>query len=125
MKIVQSNNSRHTLTLHAVTKLLTCASQQLDDGVVSALRRAHGVAMERQLLKKPVFVLDTQEGAHWLVPHSVHQWAAMAILFVMIIFSGINGWQHAQRYDLSHLDVEILVDDMPLEIFIDDYQYVE
>lgn len=113
------NNERQSLTLESLAKLLTRATQQLDTDTVDALRRARNVALGRQLQRKPVFALSTGHGAHWLIPHSTHQWVAMVILFVTIIFGGVNYWQHSQEHDLAHLDAEILTDDLPLEVFVD------
>lgn len=105
--------------MESIAKLLTQAAQQLDTNTVEALRRARNVALERQSHKKPVFALSTGHGAHWLIPHSTHQWVAAIILFVTILFGGVNYWQHTQEHDMAHLDTAILTDDMPLEIFVD------
>lgn len=113
------HNDRQNFTKEAIAKLLTRATQQLDSGTVTALRRARDVALERQLQKKHVFALSTGHGTHWLMPHSTHQWVAVAILLVAVIFGGITYVHHAQEHDLTHLDAEILVDDLPLEVFVD------
>ena len=119
MKNSPSNNNRQPLTMESIAKLLTQATQQLDTNTVDALRRARNVALEKQLQKKPVFALNTEHGAHWLIPHSTHQWVAAIILLVAILFGGVNYWQHTQEHELAHLDTAILTDDMPLEIFVD------
>lgn len=113
------NNERQPLTMESIAKLLTQATQQLDTDTVDALRRARNVALERQSQKKPVFALSAGHGAHWLIPHSTHQWVAAVILLVTILFGGVNYWQHTQERDMAHLDTAILTDDMPLEIFVD------
>lgn len=113
------NNGRQPLTFESIAKLLTHATQQLNTNTVDALRRARNIALERQLQKKPVFALNTEHGAHWLIPHSTHQWVAAVILFVAILFGGVHYWQHTQEHDIAHLDTAILTDDMPLEIFVD------
>lgn len=114
-----TNDDRQPITKEAIGKLLTCAAQQLDSGTVTALRRARDVALERQLQKKHVFALSTGHGTHWLMPHSTHQWVAIAILLITILFGGVNYWHHSQEHDLGHLDTEILIDDLPLEVFVD------
>ncbi|MDO8812395.1 MAG: DUF3619 family protein [Gallionella sp.] len=113
------NNDRQPLSMEAIAKLLTRATQQLDTDTVTALRRARDAALERQSQRKHVFALSTGRGAHSLIPHSTHQWVAVAILFVAILFGGINYWHHTQEHDLGHLDAEILIDDLPLEVFVD------
>lgn len=115
----EPNKNRQRITPEVIAKLLTSTTQQLDTDTVDALRRARNVALERQSQKKPVFALSTAHGAHWLIPHSTHQWIAAAILFVVMLLGGVNYWHHAQEHDLGHLDAEILIDDLPLEVFVD------
>ena len=112
-------NKRQRITLEDVTSLLTRSTQQLDTGTVDALRRARNMALKRQSQKKPVFALSTGYGAHRLIPNSTHQWVAAVILLVTLLFGGVNYWQHTQEHELSHLDAEILTDDLPLEVFVD------
>lgn len=109
----------NTNTPKAIAKLLTRAAQQLDDSTVSALHQARNIALERQSLSKPVFSLSTERGTRWLMPHSAHQWAAAVILLVATIVGGVNYWQNTQEHELVHLDVAILTDDLPLEVFVD------
>jgi len=104
-----------------VARLLTSAAQRLDDNTVASLRRARNVALERRSLSKPVAILSTGHGIHWLMPHSAHQWVATVILFVAVIFGGVDYWQHAHEVELARLDAAILTDDMPLEAFVDNY----
>lgn len=104
-----------------IAQLLTRSAQQLDDNTLAALRRARAAAMERQAVSKPVFALSSGRGMHWLVPHSAYQWVATIILLAVILFGGASYWQQTQQqdYDISHLDVAILTDDLPLEVFVD------
>lgn len=102
-----------------IARLLTRATQQLDENTVAALRRARNIALERQSPGKPVFALSTGHGTHWLTPHSAHQWLAIAILLAAILLGGVGYWKHAHENDLSHLDAAILTDELPLEVFID------
>lgn len=119
MNVKPPENDRQPFAVEAIAKLLTRATQQLDTDTVTALQRARSIALERQLQKKHVFALSSGQGAHWLIPHSTHQWAAAVIVLVTILVGGINYWQHAQEHELSHLDAEILIDDLPLEVFVD------
>mgnify|MGYP001603524821 CR=1 FL=1 len=104
-----------------IAQLLTRSARQLDDNTLAALRRARSVALERQSLSKPIFALNTGHGIHGLVPHSAYQWVATGILLVIMLFGGASYWQHMQQqeHDMSHVDVAILTDDLPLEVFVD------
>lgn len=113
------NNDPPDIAPERIAQLLICAAQQLDDNTVAALRRARGIALERQSLSKPVFVLSTGYGIRWLLPHSAHQWVATIILLAAMLFGGVSYWQHAHENALAHLDAAILTDDLPLEVFVD------
>lgn len=109
----------HDMTPEAIARLLTRATEQLDDDTVAALRRARNFALKRQTLNQPVFALSTGHDIHWPIPHTPHQWMAMAVLLIVMLAGGIGYWHHAQEYEMSHLDIAILTDDLPMEIFID------
>lgn len=113
------NSNSQDIAPERIAQLLTRATQQLDDNTVTALRRARNIALERQSLRKPVFVLSTGHGMRWLAPHSAHQWVATIILLVAIFFGGLSYWQHIHENELAHLDTAILTDDLPLEVFVD------
>ena len=102
-----------------IARMLTHAVQQLDGHTVAALRRAHNAALEKQSQRKPVFALSAGHGMHWLILHSAHQWAATAILFAVILFGGVQYWEHTHESEVAHLDIAILTDDLPLEVFVD------
>ena len=116
---MSTNNNPQEINPERIAQLLTRSTQQLDDNTVATLRLARNAALERQLLRKPVFALNTGHSTHWLIPHSIQQWVAAAILLIVILAGGISYWHDEQGYDMSHLDVAILTDDLPLEVFID------
>jgi hypothetical protein len=102
-----------------LARLLTRATEQLDGNTVAALRRARGVALEKQALHKPVFALDTGHVIDRLMPHTAHQWLATAILLITITVGGTGYWHHALEMELSNLDAAILTDDLPMDVFVD------
>lgn len=119
MKTNSPNRNSRDIAPERIAQLLTRAAQRLDDNTATALRRARNVALERQSLSSPVFALSTGHGARWLMPHSAQQWGAVITLLIAILFGWSNYWHHAQENDLSHLDIAILTDDLPLEVFVD------
>lgn len=118
---MNTNNQPEDINPERIAELLTHSAEQLDDKTVAALRGARSAALERQSLSQPVFALSTGRNMHWLVPHSVYQWASTIILLAVMIFGGASYWTHMQEqeHDMSHLDVAILIDDLPLEVFVD------
>lgn len=112
------DNSRDVTPEH-IAKLLTHATQQLDDSTIAGLRRAHDRALARQAVSRPVFALDAGHGIHWPLPHTARQWMTAAILLALLA-SGISYWHHAREHEAGHhLDIAILTDDLPMEVFID------
>ncbi|HCI53721.1 MAG TPA: hypothetical protein DE312_10485 [Gallionella sp.] len=110
--------SQHINHQH-IAKLLSSSTDQLDDSVLSALRQAHTVALDKQRVAEPVFSLSTiGHRAHHLMPHSTHQWIATSIILAAILIGAIGYWQDAQM----PVDMEILTDDLPIEVFVDQHE---
>ena len=102
-----------------ITGLLTLATEQLDNNTVEALRRARHAALNRQAMHATAFALDSRHGLHLQLPHTPRQWAAAALLLAVVAGS-MGYWQHLHKKEMmTHLDVAILTDDMPLEVFVD------
>ena len=109
--------SQHINHQH-IAKLLTHGAEQLDGSVVSALRQARTVALQKQRIHEPVFSLSAiGHRAHHLMPHSTHQWVATAILIAAVVVGMAGYWQNA--HDHQNLDIEILTSDLPIEVFVD------
>ena len=101
-----------------IAGLLSRSADQLDDSVVSALRQARSVALQKQRVHEPVFSLNAiGHRAHNLMPHSAHQWVAATIVLAAIVFGMANYWQNGQ--DRQNLDIAILTDDLPIDVFVD------
>lgn len=118
---MNTNNQPENINPKYIAELLTHSAQQLDDNTLAALSQARQLALEKQLQSKPVFALSTGHGLNWLIPHSTQQWIATIIVLIMILFSGASYWQQIQEqeHDISRLDIAILTDDLPLEVFVD------
>lgn len=111
--------NQHSMTPKEIAGLLTRASEQLDDNTVAALRRARHIALARQARSRPDLVLNTGHSIHWPILHAPHHWMAMAVLLIAMLAGGISYWHHVRERELSHLDLAILTDDLPMEIFLD------
>lgn len=107
-----------------VAQLLTQSTRQLDAQTLSALSNARRIALERQRAHAPVFAfspasaLGAARWTHRLIPHTAHQWIA-AGLIVAALASGAGYWHHAQEQQIGDLDVAILTDELPIEVFVD------
>jgi len=112
------------LNTDKIAQLLNRSSQQLDDRVLSALNLARNNALKRQSAYSPAFTLAaaaspaTARWTHWLLPHSTQQWIAAGLLVAAII-GGTSFWHHRQEQQINELDVAILTDELPIEVFVD------
>lgn len=110
--------------LGKIAQLLTQSTRQMDGRTLSALCKARHIALERQSAHAPVFAhahastSGSPDWTHRLMPHTAHQWIAAGLL-VAAIASGAGYWHHAQEQQISDLDVAILTDELPIEVFVD------
>ena len=109
-----------------ITQLLNQGTRQIDGRILSALNKARHNALERQSAHAPVFTFAPNGGRHpyadrstiWEMLYSA-QHLFIIILLVVIVVSGVGYWHHAEEQRIGELDVAILTDELPVEIFVD------
>lgn len=108
-----------TLNPEKLTQLLNQSTRQLDQQTLSALGQARQNALKRQLAHAPAFALSTGNWTQRLLPHTTQQWL-LALMLAAVVAGGAGYWQqHNQEQQLSELDVAILTDELPIEVFVD------
>lgn len=101
-----------------IAQLLTQSTRQLDSDTLSALSNARQKALQRQTMRAPVFTLATSRLAQILLPFTNHQWISAGLLAALLVI-GTSYVHHAQEQQIAELDVAILTDDLPIEVFVD------
>jgi len=106
-----------------IAQLLTQSSRQLDDDTTSALANARHNALKKQIVSEPELALSTGHWTHSLIPHTGQQWFATGLFVATFLFAA-SYWQHTheqsnQEQQISAIDVAILIDDLPIEVFVD------
>ena len=107
-----------------IAQLLTQSTRQLDATILSALFNARQNALKRHSERVPVFALSpasAYSSVRWtdrLIPHAAQPWIA-AGLFAAVLIAGMGVWHNIQEQQISELDVAILTDDLPIEVFVD------
>ncbi|MBY0576442.1 MAG: DUF3619 family protein [Gallionellaceae bacterium] len=109
-----------------VTQLLNQSTRQMSGQILSALNRARQNALERHAVRTHAFALAPSGGAHtytnrwmhWAGLHSA-QHLAIVILLAAVVISGVGYWHHVEEQKIGELDVAILTDDLPVEVFVD------
>lgn len=112
------DNYPHDIAPESIAKLLTSAAEELDTGTIEALQRSRNIALARQSLHKPVLALNSLHGIHWPIAHPAPKWMYAAIILLAAALVSVAGYWHHES-DTSHLDIAILTDDLPMEIFVD------
>lgn len=102
-----------------IAQLLNQGTWQMDKDVLSALGDARQKALQRQAVHAPVFTLATGRWRHLLAPFTAHQWMSAGLLAIMLVIGSSYYWHHAQEQQIADLDVAILTDDLPIEVFVD------
>lgn len=98
-----------------IARLLTQSAEQLNEPTVYALASARRNALQRQSSRSPVFMLAP---ARWVT-------AGMAAGVLMVMLVGTGSYLHHEQQDqareqqISDLDVAILTDELPIEVFVD------
>ncbi len=103
--------------------LLDGSTAQLDNDTLDKLRNARRTALQYQQTKQlvPVLAWLHEHGLiHTHAPgrHKSHHWG-MAALLAVILFSGVIYWQQVYEHDHSDIDIAILTDDLPVDMYVD------
>lgn len=105
------------LDIGKIAQLLTHSSRQLDENTLSALANARQNALQRQTQYAPAYALSAGHWTAHILPHSTQGWVA-AVLLAAALAVGTGFWQHTQEQQISEIDIAMLTDDLPIEIFI-------
>jgi hypothetical protein len=106
------------LYLDQIVQVLTQSTRQLDAETLSALVDARQNALRKQAVREPALAFSTGSGTRSLMPDSIQQWVVSG-LFVAMLIVGTSFWHQVQEQQISELDVAILTDDLPIEVFVD------
>lgn len=107
-----------------IAGLLNQSTQQLDKATLSALFDARQNALSRQSVRAPAYAfaaVSSSGATSWtdkLMSHAAPAWAAL-LLLVVILITGTSYWQNTQELQVDEIDVAILTDVMPIEVFVD------
>ena len=102
-----------------IAKILNLSTQDLDAETLSSLQQARAQALQRQTTRVHMLQIAGHRWTSHLLPHTIQQWILAAFL-VLGIAGGTSIWlQHNHHQQMIDLDVEILTDELPIEIFLD------
>lgn len=113
------NTQLDPLDPQKITRLLTHSTQQLDENTITALSKARRNALAMQPARASAFAATTGQRTVNLMPRTAIQWLATGLLIALLSVAGSSLWQQADEQQISELDVAILTDEMPLDVFVD------
>lgn len=102
-----------------ISHILNQSTRELDDATLSALQQARAKAMQRQATPAQTLQLAGHRWTGLLVPHTTQQWIAAALLVLVLVGGAGVWWQHHHHQQIIELDVQILTDELPIELFVD------
>ena len=102
-----------------IINVLNKSTQNLDEQTLSALQQARAKALQRQAVHVRTLQVAGNRWTSLLVPHTLQQWIATALLVLVLAGGAGIWWQHHHHQQLIELDVQILTDELPIEIFLD------
>jgi len=110
------------LDSNAIRQMLNRSAARLDQPALARLREARELALARYDARQaaPAFAwADT--GSHGFTGglRTGYYYLASAILLAAFLFSLANLGQHALEHDESEVDIAILTDEMPIDVFVD------
>lgn len=101
-----------------IADLLTLAAEQLDADTAEALRSSRQTALARQAVDVRKLSIVSGNSIHFPISHSARHWVVILLVAAVTVSAGY--WQHLQQHErMANLDVAILTDDIPMEVFVD------
>ncbi len=110
------------LNTREIRQLLNRSASQLDRETLDKLHAARRVALQHQHTEQqaPVLAWLTEHGVihHGSTPYHRAYNFGVFVLLVAILFGGALYWQQACN-DHDDIDIAILTDDLPIDVYLD------
>ncbi|MGZ8256307.1 MAG: DUF3619 family protein [Gallionella sp.] len=103
-----------------ISQLLTHSTLQLGGNTLAALRSARDNALHHQKVSLHAIHLSNGHLLAFSALQHKQKWL-LAILLAMTFASLAWGWQHQHEQQISALDIAILSDELPIDVFIDEH----
>lgn len=100
-----------------IRQLLNSSLNRIEQPALTRLREARELALARHDAHADAPALAWAGNWRFAVPHHKTRYFAAAALLAAILFGGASYWHHDQ--DVSEIDVAILTDELPIEVYVD------
>ncbi len=111
-------NKSEKINTQKLSHLLNRSTQQLDDNTLTALRAARQTALSKQRIRVAAVTLSSGQllPIHFSLP--AQKWVITALIAATLV-SAWGVLQHQHEQQINELDISILSDEMPIEVFLD------
>jgi hypothetical protein len=111
------------LNTKEIGQLLNRSAAQLDRGTLDKLQSSRRTALQyqRATQQAPVMAWLTQHGLighHSTTGHKTINWG-LATLLLLVLLGGSLYWQQASEHDPADIDIAILTDELPVDMYVD------
>ena len=111
------------LNTKEIGQLLSRSAEQLDKGTLNRLQSARRTALQYQQTEHqaPVLAWLTEHGVihHHATPFHKAYNLGVAVLLIALLAGGALYWQQSYEHDHSDIDIAILTDDLPVDMYVD------
>jgi hypothetical protein len=113
----------NTLKNREIVRLLNRSAEQLDQNTLDNLHSARHTALKYQQKTQHVPVLAWLTHHRLISHHSIPGQNTLgfgiAMLLAIVLFSSVSFCQQANERDHVEIDIAILTDDLPVDMFVD------
>ncbi len=102
-----------------IGRLLNQGVNQLDRSTLNGLRKGRQQALHNQRVGEPVWV--NQNGVlhgQLQLPQRALNWIIVAVVASLLVIN-LTYWDRTYEHDHSDIDIAILTDDLPVDMFVD------
>ncbi|MBI5006169.1 MAG: DUF3619 family protein [Nitrosomonadales bacterium] len=102
-----------------IGRLLDRSARQVDGGTLEALHAARRHALLRQRSSTPLWIgLDGVLFGHQQLSRRAFGWLIAAAVATLLLIN-LGSWYHASEHNHGDIDIAILTDEMPVDVYID------
>lgn len=101
-----------------IARLLDSSLDRLSPAVLETLRSNRERALEHQRVRPPISGFGALTLRWPLASHHQHLLALIPLLLLLLVGT-LTYWKQSRPHDVSHIDMAILTDEMPIEVFVD------
>lgn len=120
---MKKTDNNDNIQAKGMIRLLDASLERLDPEIIQALHAGRQSALQHQRSKPAFWPGISALALRWPLAAQHPHLLAMLPLLLILGVGTLTYWQQESHHDNSHIDVAILTDDMPIEVFVDPHHY--